>query len=55
MSNASEDDEPAPEAGASIAAAIRRAEIALQNIKRALKEENLEDLSAKAAEAASAG
>jgi hypothetical protein len=52
MSNAGEDKEPAAQPGGSIAAAIRRAEIALQNVKRALKEENLEDLSAKAAEAA---
>jgi regulator of protease activity HflC (stomatin/prohibitin superfamily) len=52
MTNGSQDD-PAARTAASIAAKIRRAEIALEAIKNALKEDSLEDLGAKAAAAAS--
>jgi len=53
MSTSGEDDGSVAEATASIVAAIRRAEIALENIKRALKEDTLEEMGAKAAAAAS--
>lgn len=46
-------DQPSSQATALIAAAIRRAEIALENIKQALKEDSLEDLGVKASTAAS--
>jgi hypothetical protein len=53
MSDAGENEKLTAQTGAAIAAAIRRAEIALDNIKRSLKEDDLADLGAKVAAAAS--